>query len=215
MPRIAKYPTPGKYYRLKKGDLLNIVAGKAYGNRKKWPLISRSNLTKLRSGDADLPFVGEVVFIPIIRRKKSADAAQCDIILFDRDRDKMTLILEDREVPITEGRIIRTMDTGADAWTATIAWIPKADPELDELVRPYGYTEAGIYLGNDLLVCGRLYGVTPKLETDGQSKDLEGFSSTIDLVDSTMKPPYQRSNVTLLQRCQEFADIYGFTVIVR
>ena len=209
---IAPYPTQGKYYQIKKkGEFLFRIAGMAYGDTHKWPLIWEASRNLLRSGNPNIPYIGEFVFIPFDQQIKPS---LCRSSVRDKRPDDFTLLLGDREVPVTDARVIRTMDTASDGWTATIPWFPGKDKGLDKLVRPFGYPSAGVYLGGELVCCGKLYGVTPKISAGGRSKDLEGFSSTIDLVDSMIKPPYQRSNVTLLQRAQQLAAPHGIKVIV-
>jgi prophage tail gpP-like protein len=89
------------------------------------------------------------------------------------------------------------MDTCADAWIGRFAWDPGADPLLDIATRPYSYAPAAAYIGNELLVNGRLYNVEPELTDQGRVKTVTGFSYTVDAVDSHVRPPYERSNVTL------------------
>jgi prophage tail gpP-like protein len=101
------------------------------------------------------------------------------------------------------------MDTACDGWVGTIAWEPGADPALDRATRPYGYPRAAAYLGNELQVSGRLYGVAPLLDDAGRSKTLTGYSFTADVVDSHMPPPYERANVTIEQLAAELCPLFG------
>ena len=208
--KIAAFPTQGKYYQIAKaGDFLFKIAAQAYGDSHKWPLIWKASRNLLKSGNPNIPFIGEFVFIPFLEEIKPS---RCAVSIPGKDDDEFTLILDDREIPVTDARIIRTMDTAADGWTATIPWTPGLDKKLDKRVRPFGYPIAGVYLGSKLMCCGRLYGVAPKNSTGGQSKDLEGFSSTIDIVDSMIKSPFQASNITLLRRAQQLLEPFGIPV---
>jgi len=104
------------------------------------------------------------------------------------------------------------MDTAADAWTASIAWFPE-DEEISDLLRPFAYRPATAYLGGFKLVDGFLYTTAPNKTTAGITMTLEGFSSTIDLVDSTLKPPYVQKLVTLKQRAEEVCSPFGVGVV--
>jgi prophage tail gpP-like protein len=65
-----------------------------------------------------------------------------------------------------------------------------------------------------MIVNGFLYTVSPRLASDGNRLTLEGFSKTIDIVDSTLKPPYEINNVTLDGRVKELVTPLGIGVKV-
>jgi prophage tail gpP-like protein len=124
----------------------------------------------------------------------------------------MTLIVEGREIIIDSGKLLRTMDTIADAFTATVPWEPGFDPGLDYALRPFGYQDCQIYIGNDLEMDGVLYNVSQRKKNDGIIKELEIFSRTADLVDSSVSPPYEANNITLSDRCRQQCEPFGIDV---
>ena len=71
----------------------------------------------------------------------------------NKSKEDFTLIIEGREIKIQSGKIIRTMDTAADGWTAKMSWIPGEDKKLDRILRPYSYSKASVYLGSTLNDC--------------------------------------------------------------
>jgi prophage tail gpP-like protein len=48
----------------------------------------------------------------------------------------------------------------------------------------------------------------------GSVRALGGYSKTIDMVDSVLKPPYEENNVTLVQRARKLAQAHGIKVVV-
>jgi prophage tail gpP-like protein len=195
-----------RQYTVKSADTLSQVAARVYGDPSRWPEIWRANQSRLRSGDPNKVYPGEILIIP--EPEKAA-------ALSGKQPDDLTIVAGGRELRILNARIIRTMDTGADAWTSRIDWEPGADPELDRIIRPYGYPNAAAYIGGELLVNGLLYTVEPELTTTGRTVALTGYSFTADAVDSTLKPPYERNNITLEQLAAEVVEPLGIRAIFR
>lgn len=205
-------PIPGKQYTIVTGDTLSGIAARAYGRQSQWPKIYKANQMKLRSGNPDLIFPGEVIFIPELVDEKKMTRDITGETLEGREADDFTLIIDGIEVPVESGKVLRTMDTCADGWTASIAWTPGADARLDKRLRPFTYPKAYVYLGGQLVVSGRLYAVEPSLESGGQKMGLEGWSFTADIIDSTTKPPYEKNKVTLEQRAKDLCEPLGISV---
>jgi len=204
-------PIPGKQYTVRQDDNLTKIASTAYGEPLKWRDIYNANQTTLKSTDPNLIFPGEIIFIPeLIDRKNDNDLENA----FSSDADGVDrLIINDAEIPSQEFEITRTMDTAADGWKASIAWTPGADLILDAATKPYGYQKSAVYLSGKLLVNGYLYGVTPTLSNNQRGKALTGWSLTADVIDSTMRPPYEVSDQTLKQRAEGLVNPMGIKVI--
>lgn len=199
---ILDFPVAGKRYRVKAGDRFSFLAGAVYGNPAKKELIVQANPFVIGRPISleDLPtiYAGNILQIPYdapIERFKRTTKLK----LLNKKRDDFTLLIEGRELIVESGRVVRTMDTLSDAWTATIAWTPFADPELDRITAPSSYSEASVYLGSDLMVNGQFFTPTRRLGAR-QEQTLEGFSFTINAVDSTIRPPYEKNNIDLKQR---------------
>lgn len=204
--------TAGKKYTVVSGDSLSGIAAQAYGDQTKWPTIFKANQTELKSQNPDEIFPGEVIFIPELSELKKIKDEQSRFS--GKEKDDLTIVLGNREIKVTDAKIFRPMNTPADGFSFKLAWEPGIDREMDELTRPYAYTPAMVYIGNERMVTGHMYTITPQLRTDGSSKSIICFSSTIGIVDSEAKPPYEKNNVTILQRAKEFMDIYGLQVVV-
>lgn len=216
MSDIAATPTPGKQYVVKPGDWISRIARRAYGDEMKWPLIRDANKSlahreKIGSEYQEYFHPGDVIFIPELVEERKAETPD-DIP--GKAPDDFALVIEGREIPVESGRVVKTIDTGADAWTAKIAWEPGADKALDRLTSPYGYRVARVYLGGRLQVDGLLYDVTHSRGKDGSFKTLHGFSYTADIIDSTVEPPYEANNVTILQRAKQLTAKFGIDVEV-
>lgn len=208
--------TPGKPYVVQKGDNLSRIANQAYGDASKWPLIWKANQAVLRSDDPNLIFPGETVQVPPnpLEAIVEQDLGQAsDEYLPGKGENEFTLVIEGEEIPVETAQVVRTMDTAADGWTASTSWNP-ADERLAKVIKPYTYGAASVYLGPWLVVRGRLYIVAPSVDPeDGYSVRLEGFSPTVDIVDSNVRPPYEQKKVTLEQRALGLLEPFGINVI--
>lgn len=207
--------TPGAPYVVVAGDNLSRLANQAYGDPSKWRLIWKANQTTLKSGDPNLIFPGEVLRIPtnpVVAQVDQALGLSAEEYLTGKDPSSLTLVVGDKELLVQSARVLRTMDTVTDGWTATVYWDPD-DKSAAKLLRPYQYNPAWIYLGPWLGVKGLLYVVEPSTDPDQRVLNLEGFSFTADLVDSTVKPPLEQKKITLKRRAEELIEPVGVGLI--
>lgn len=209
-------PIPGSQYTIVKGDTLSGIAYAAYGQGRKWPRIWQANQTRLRSGDPNLIFPGEVITIPVLPELEPVVASDSEFLPSSEPaeelREGFQIVILGKQIKVKSARALRTMDTIADGWNAVVYWDP-ADSELTKLIRPYSYNETKIYVGGQLVVTGPLYITESQVKNDELSAVLEGFSHTKDLVDSTLDPPYSRNKQTLNQIANELALAKGIKVI--
>ena len=205
-------PTPGSTYTVKTGQSLSIIAGIAYGDPLQWPLIYNANQNVLKTEDPNLVFPGEVIFIP--QREEIAQIKN-DNTRPSNGQDDFEIEIDGRIIPIVSGSIIRTMDTAADIWAAIIAWRPGDDEFIDRVTAPYSFAPAKAYINKKRIVTGTLFQVDPNLDSEGSSKSLIGYSATINIVDSNLKPDdYEDNNVTLRERAEKLLKPYGLRVVV-
>lgn len=193
-----------RLYTVKDATTLSQVAARVYGDPTRWPEIWRANQSRLKSGDPDTVFQGEQLVIP------SVDAPA---VLSGVQPEDLTIMIAGQRVPVLDARIVRTMDTGADGWTARIHWTPGADPDVDKSTRPYSYAKAAAYIGDQILVNGLLYSVETEYLIEGRAKTLRGYSFTADAIDSTIKPPYERNNITLEQLAADLVAPTGIKAV--
>lgn len=124
-----------------------------------------------------------------------------------------TIIINNKKIIVESAAFIKTMDTGADACTVVIPWTPGLDADTDTNTAPYSYSNAGVYIGNDLQSEMVLYDVTQSTRNRTE-KTLEFFSKTADIIDSTVIAPYEMNNIRLTDRCKQQCKPYGISVIV-
>jgi len=200
-------PTIGRPYTIVKGDTLYHIAAAAYGDPTQWRVIWKNNQTRLRSGDPNLIFPGEIIHIgPLTELVEVENEQNQGIELPDKAPNEFTLIIGNKEIPVIAARVMRTMDTMADGWTATVHFdAPAWNADV--------YTEAKVYLGGRLIIGGLLYGVQSTTAADGTKKTLAGWSTTADLIDSTMKAPFERSGMTLEQIARDIIEPLGIPVV--
>lgn len=211
---IKSRPTPGFLYKVKSGDWISKLAAAAYGNDQRWPLIEQANSnfsTTDEIGGVPQTFFqpGNIIYIPILPGKDN----EYNDSIPNRDKDEFTIMLDNIELPIESARLMRTMDTISDGWSCVIAWNPGADYEIDKLTSAFSYTNSACYLGGKLKGVGKLYNIRQSIK-GRREKQLEFFSKTIDIVDSTMRPPYEKNNITLLQRVIDQVEKYAIEVNV-
>jgi prophage tail gpP-like protein len=191
---------PGGVYVVVKGDTLWGIAGQAYGNVQRWPEIYEANKGTVGS-DPNLIFPGQSLFIPG-DTPLEVDVEDDSELLPGADPNGMVLVIGGKEIPVESSVVLRTMDTGSDTWTAEVYWDP-SDAELTALYKPYSFLESKAYVGGQLLVTGPLMISEPVVNNDKVSMQLTGFSKTIHMVDSYVKPPYQRNDITLVDLAGE------------
>lgn len=199
-------PIPEKQYTVESGDTLESIAARAYGDPAQSGRVGSANGVT----DASL-YAGLVLNIPPDPVKEALKNAQKEQNLARRSANTFTLIVEGVEIPVMSGRLINSMDTISGMWAAEIAWQPGADSQIDELLRPFRYPTARVFLGPTLVHTGAIYGIGNRLGIDGSVKVMTGYSRTIDLVDSSALPPYEASKVTLQQRVESFLGPYGIS----
>jgi len=203
-------PIPGKQYTIQDEDSLSQVSRRAYGTLNHWPRIWRANQSALRSGDPDLIFPGETIYIPEI-----AELLRDEPDISNREPDEITIVIDGMEIRYSAARVMLTMDTASDGATATVPWTPGANPALDERLMPRAFPPAKVYIGGVLKISGYLYTSASRTSNDGTVKNLEIFSKTADLIDSNMRPPYEENNVTLEQRARKLAQAHGIKAIFK
>lgn len=208
---MSATPRPGFNYTVKTGDTLTSIAQRAYGDQMQWSKIYAAN--SLESGNPNLIFPGEVLFIPG-QPPEPAQKAAVENRFASRAPNSYAFLLGNREIPVVSLRLKRSFDSMVDSWIAEIAWVPGEDTELDKLTRRGSFTDSKLYLGSTLCGTGRLYNVKPKLTTSGSSKVLECFSLTADLVDSKMPPDlsYEWSGCTLKTVANDLLGRLGYGV---
>ena len=58
------YPIQGQLYTVQQGDTLTGISVTAYGTASQWQAIYQANRKALRSGNPDLIYPGETIFLP-------------------------------------------------------------------------------------------------------------------------------------------------------
>lgn len=130
------------------------------------------------------------------------------------DRNTLTVIIDNREIIVESASFIRTMDTGADACSIVMPWEIGLDPAIDKLTRPYSYSPAKIKIGDEVVSEMVLYDVTQRTNSSGTVRELDFFSKTADIIDSTVIAPYEMNNVKLTDRCKQQCNPYGINVLI-
>jgi prophage tail gpP-like protein len=119
-----------------------------------------------------------------------------------KGKNELTLVIENREIVITQAKLLKTIDTIEDAFTCTMPWQLGLDPELDRITAPYSYSECSIYLGGKHQMDGILYDVAHKKNVSGTVKELGTYSKTVNIIDSSVRFPFEATNVDIFERIE-------------
>ena len=188
-------------YTVQSGDTLTGIALRVYGDPAYSTRIQASNPSIT---DPDVIVVGQVINIPDLAER---EALKTELAAHTVDSDGITILIDNVRVPHVSARIARTMDTCGDGWSALIPL--DLDSEIATKIRPYGYPKASAYIDGNLAVNGVLYRVAPALSETERTAAIEGNSFTVDMVDSTVQTPYQRSDTTLEQLAEALVAPIG------
>jgi hypothetical protein len=209
---IKTKPTPGYRYKVVRGDRLDDIETTAYGSIK--GLIEGANpqIIKNVTSLENRPTIysGNILFIPELPEIKELSQK---ITLSKKEDNELTIVIGNREIVTNNARIIKTIDTAAHGWTANVSWVPGQDADFDKLLKPFSYPHSKAYIGNELLISGALYGVSPSFSKDGGNVDLEGYSYAADIIDSVCTAPYEVSKSTLQQRANQLLANTGIRAI--
>lgn len=204
--------TPGIPYVVVPGDNLTKIAFQAYGIGREWPRIFKANKsTLIADNNPHLIFPGEVLIIPGLEPIDLGLATDSEL-LPESSPDEFQLTIAGQTIKVNSARAVRSVDSGADSWSANVYWDP-ADFGLVDLYRPYGYKESKAYVGGQLVVTGPFYATEPIRGQDAISCDLEGATYTADLVDSNLNPPFQYNGMDLNQIANEVCSHFQIKVI--
>lgn len=110
-----------------------------------------------------------------------------------KDSLEFTVVVGGHELPVVTGRVARSIDTCADGCSATVI----LNDKTREYIHPFGFEEAQVFLGGELVLTGYVYGIEPRLTRDKAELTLNIDSSASSIVDSVKYPPYEFSFVTL------------------
>lgn len=215
--QIRAIPTPGFQYRVVGGDRITRISATAYGTQDNARLIVAANpiLTGRPISLEDLPtiYAGDVLNIPLLAENEALKTEGSKLTIPGKTAEDFTLLVDGLEIPVQSSKILRTMDTASDGWTSRLAWNPGDNKEIDKRLLPYALPPASVYLAGILQINGVLYTVEPEMSAAGIVKNLEGFSFTADVIDSTLKPPYEKNNITLEDRAKEQIAYIGIRAI--
>lgn len=131
-----------------------------------------------------------------------------------KDPNDLTFIIDGKEILIESAKFTKTMDVCADTFSGVMPWEPGKDKNVDDLTKPFKYKNCGVYLGGELQSAMVLYDITHRTNAQGTIKELEAYSKTADLIDSTVVPPYETNNMTLSDRAKQQCRPLGINVII-
>jgi prophage tail gpP-like protein len=69
-----------------------------------------------------------------------------------------------------------------------------------------------VYVGGQLVLTGSVYTVEPTVKEDEIFINIEGFTNTVDIIDSNCEPPYERKNIKLSKLAYDMASPFGILV---
>lgn len=215
MSNIQPRPTAGAQYRVVRGDRLDNIEKAAFGYITGTMEGANPQLAGRPISLENRPtiYAGDVLNIPLDPGLQTLKTEQAKVQLSGKGDNEVTLMIGDIEFPFESIRIIRTMDTPADGWSARVAWFPGQDKVFDSVIIPYSYPLAQVYIGNNLIVNGVMYTPAPEQSDSGLILNLEGFSFAADVIDSTMPTPYEAEKILLEDRANQLLSHIGIKAV--
>jgi len=216
-------PVAGQNYIVQNNDVLNRIAAIAYGQASKWPAIVRANPKLNGRGPASdgspLIYPGETLFIPADAEKEQAKTEARENRYKNNPKEKITLVLDGRELPVKQGRFAYGIDILCPSFNCSVVWTPSNEnsPEyakwFDRVTARGSLTDAQLYIGPELVCTGRLYARESVIAKDGITKNLEFYSLTADIADSHV-PPQEKEirNSNLKQIAEKVLEKHGFPI---
>jgi prophage tail gpP-like protein len=120
----------------------------------------------------------------------------------EKSKHDFTLTIDGVEFPVVSGKVLRSIDTCVDACSARILLSDK----VKETITPFTYEDAQVYLGGELVLTGKVYGLEPEITPEGKTLGVQIFSEVCDIVDSVRYPPYEFKKKTLRQIARELIE---------
>ena len=193
---------PERFYTVQTGETFTSIALRVYGVTDKESLIRQANINikELSAGD--------ILIIPLLSEDRKPQKK------LDKSPDTITVFIGDVELNVLSARIMTAVDNMVFGWSARIPWNMGDNPDLDFILIPFTYPEASIYIGNDRVVNGFLYKVSPLKTIDGIFVELTGYSFTADIMDSELKPPFEVSQIELVARAKQLVSPLGIDVLL-
>jgi prophage tail gpP-like protein len=134
-----------------------------------------------------------------------------ELFLPGKEPDDLTIVVDGEELVLESARVIRSIDTGADAFSASLPFDP-SDEKLAELLKPYGYQSTAVYLGEDIVINGFLFIMENEFTTGGIRKIIEGATITANIVDSNLLPPYQYNKIKFEDIASTILEPFGIGI---
>jgi len=111
--------------------------------------------------------------------------------------DKITLLVGSREITGWTGASIEmAIDQVADAFSLTVPFDPERS-DLRAAFRPFSYQTVKLYVGDDILLTGRIEKVEPKIDAGERTVTVQGRSLPGALVDCAIRGPLEWSGMRI------------------
>jgi len=144
--------------------------------------------------------------------KKRAELETAASRFKNNPKEKVTLVLDGRELPHMSGRFAYGVDVLCPSYNCIIAWNPK-DDFINKATARGSLAESQLYIGPELVCSGRLYARENVIAKNGITKQLEFYSYTADIVDGHIPPKFKEiKNSNLRQIAELLLGIHGFHV---
>lgn len=199
-----------RIYTVVEGDSLSKLSSRFYGEPSKWPIIYNANQSVLKSTNPDTIFPEEILIIPdlpedVLRRDKLRKN------ISGKKNSDLTIIIDGKTFEkFTAFRLLVTMDTASDYFSATMP-VDLDDNETWDLFNPDRFASVKLYISGELKLTGNIYITSPTVTEAGRIISFIGFSKTIAIVDSSLKPPYEYNNITLDDLSRKLLDPFSLS----
>jgi len=207
-------PVAGQSYTIIKGDTLWDIATIVYGSGWKYTVIWDANKSNLKSNDPNLIYPGEVLWIPHAAKEDLPEDSGGPVDRVTKGTSanpyEYKLVIDGTQLPVVAGSYIVTLDSPFNMWKATVRYWK--DSEIYEVIKPFQYKPAKVYLGDNYMGDTVLYITDLSWDSNSSTSVLTGFTRTVDIVDSVKEAPFQAKNITLENWAKMLCEPFGVEV---
>jgi prophage tail gpP-like protein len=187
-----------KIITVKQDDTLNAISRREYGDPSKYMTIFAAN-PQLRSGDPNLIYPGELLYIPDDEKTALEDTLKQQTI--DTENiDDISVFINGVSIPLPDNYDIEIFfDTCADIYKMTFPFTYN-NQDITNLFKPYGLEEVKIFMGKDLLFTGKQEVIIPRSQQNSINIASSGRSKPYLLIKSNVPNnayPLERDNLKL------------------
>lgn len=196
-------------YKIREGDTFESLAQFFYGDSALSPRLYQAN-PDMQEGALPIGRYMVIPSDPTVSRLRTASPVSP---IKASNSEELTLKIKGISLSPTKATLTRAINNVTDGWSCTIPWVVGENLDLDSYTLPFSYTEVKAFLGGSLFMSGALYKVSSSVSKGESVMELVGQSFTADLVDSSIRPPYEFRGRSFKSLAEDIVAPFGIRAI--